>query len=306
MEVSVIMATYKEPENLLRQAIESIFTQSYKDFEFIIILDNPENKEHIGIVKSYQKQDSRIRFYINEKNAGLTTTLNRGIELSRGKYICRMDADDISMPERIQNQKEYLEKGNFDLIGGVSQMIKEDGSVIYSIKKVPADLEKIKKCISYNQVIAHPTWFGKRKVFVTLQGYRQIPLCEDYDFTLRALLRNYRISNLNEVVLKYRMTTQSLSRNNLFEQYLYARYITSEYKKGRIADIQHAKMYVKKKNKKSSAERYLRANILFNQLLTDLENRRILKFIKDGTRLVFTSAYYLDKIYRLARVSHSS
>ena len=306
MEVSVIMATYKEPENLLRQAIESILTQSYKDFEFIIILDNPENKEHIGIVKSYQKQDSRIRFYINEKNAGLTTTLNRGIELSRGKYICRMDADDISMPERIQNQKEYLEKGNFDLIGGVSQMIKEDGSVIYSIKKVPADLEKIKKCISYNQVIAHPTWFGKRKVFVTLQGYRQIPLCEDYDFTLRALLRNYRISNLNEVVLKYRMTTQSLSRNNLFEQYLYARYITSEYKKGRIADIQHAKMYVKKKNKKSSAERYLRANILFNQLLTDLENRRILKFIKDGTRLVFTSAYYLDKIYRLARVSHSS
>ena len=306
MEVSVIMATYKEPENLLRQAIESILTQSYKDFEFIIILDNPENKEHIGIVKSYQKQDSRIRFYINEKNAGLTTTLNRGIELSRGKYICRMDADDISMPERIQNQKEYLEKGNFDLIGGVSQMIKEDGSVIYSIKKVPADLEKIKKCISYNQVIAHPTWFGKRKVFVTLQGYRQIPLCEDYDFTLRALLRNYRISNLNEVVLKYRMTTQSLSRNNLFEQYLYARYITSEYKKGRIADIQHAKMYVKKKNKKSSAERYLRANILFNQLLTDLENRRILKFIKDGTRLVFTSAYYLDKIYRLARVSLSS
>ena len=106
MEVSVIMATYKEPENLLRQAIESILNQSYKDFEFIIILDNPGNKEHIEIVKSYQKQDSRIRFYINEKNAGLTATLNRGIELSRGKYICRMDADDISMPERIQDQKE--------------------------------------------------------------------------------------------------------------------------------------------------------------------------------------------------------
>ena len=195
-------------------------------------------------------------------------------------------------------QKGYRIKKN--------QMIKEDGSVIYSIKKVPADLEKIKKCISYNQVIAHPTWFGKRKVFITLQGYRPIPLCEDYDFTLRALLRNYRISNLNEVVLKYRMTAQSLSRNNLFEQYLYARYITSEYKKGRIADIQRAKMYVEKKNKKGSAKRYLRANILFNQLLNDLENRKILMFVKDGIQLVFTSAYYLDKIYRLARVSLSS
>ena len=143
-------------------------------------------------------------------------------------------------------------------------------------------------------------------MFITLQGYRPIPLCEDYDFTLRALLRNYRISNLNEVVLKYRMTAQSLSRNNLFEQYLYARYITSEYKKGRIADIQRAKMYVEKKNKKGSAKRYLRANILFNQLLNDLENRKILMFVKDGIQLVFTSAYYLDKIYRLARVSLSS
>lgn len=306
MEISIIMATYKEPENLLRQAIESILNQSYQDFEYIIILDNPTNEEHIKIIKSYQKQDSRIRFYINEKNKGLTATLNRGINLSGGRYICRMDADDISMPERLQRQKDYLEKGNFDLIGGVSQMIKEDGSVIYSIKKVPANPEKIKKCISYNQVIAHPTWFGKREVFVKLQGYRQIPLCEDYDFTLRALLQNYRISNLNEVVLKYRMTTQSLSRNNLFEQYLYARYITSEYKKGKIADIKCANSYVVQKNRKRSAERYLRANILFNQLLSDMENRRILKFITDGVQLAFTSVYYLDKIYRLARVSFSS
>lgn len=305
MNVSVIMATYKEPERLLRQAIESILEQSYKDFEYIIILDNPENKEHIRIITSYQKKDIRIRFYVNSENIGLTETLNKGIQLSRGRYICRMDADDISLPERIKRQKDYLEKGNYDLIGGRTQIIREDGTVIYSIKKVPHEYEKIKKCIVYNQVIAHPTWFGKRELFIKLNGYRNIPFCEDYDFTLRALLRNHRISNLNEIVLKYRMTSQSLSRNNLFEQYLFARYITSEYKKGRVADITRAKSYVLKRNREKTSERYQKANCLFNQLLNDLEKRRIIMFIKDGVQLAFTSLYYLNKIYRLARVSLS-
>lgn len=303
MEVSVIMATYKESENLLRQAIESILNQSFKDFEFIIILDNPLNEEHIKIVRAYQKQDLRIRFYINQENMGLPMTLNRGIELATGNYICRMDADDISLPDRIKKQKEYLETGKYDLVGGITQMIKEDGSIIYSIRKIPSDCQKIKKYISYNQVIAHPTWFGKRELFNKLQGYRSIPLCEDYDLTLRALLQDYRISNLNEIVLQYRMTSQSISRNNLFEQYLFSRYITREYKNGKVADINKAKLYVSQKNKKKTAERYLKANVLFNQMLNDIEEKKLFQFIKDGFRLLFTSTYYLNKIYRFIRVS---
>ena len=101
-------------------------------------------------------------------------------------------------------------------------MIDEDGNTIYSIKKVPTDFKKIKKCIKYNQVISHPTWFGKKEVFDKLNGYRNMPLCEDYDFTLRAILQGFKISNVNECVLKYRMTKDSISRSNLFEQYLLA------------------------------------------------------------------------------------
>ncbi len=306
METSVIMATYKESRTLLSEAIESILGQTYTDFEFIIILDNPDNIEHIEIIKEYQKNDPRIKFYINESNMGLTATLNRGIDKAEGKYICRMDADDISLPDRLQRQKEYLETGKFDLIGGISQIIDEKGESIYSIKKVPCNPEKIKKCIAYNQVIAHPTWFGKKEVFLQLKGYRQIPLCEDYDFTLRVLLRGYRISNINKVVLKYRMTSQSISRSNLFDQYLYARYITSEYKKGKVANPVKAKEYVSERNKKERAARYLKANIRFNNLLKDLEDKKIFQFLKDGFLLLFTSVYYLDKIYRLARVTLAS
>lgn len=103
----------------------------------------------------------------------------------------------------------------------------------FILLKVPTDFNKIKKCIKYNQVISHPTWFGKKEVFEQLEGYRQMPLCEDYDFTLRAILKGYKISNLNEVVLKYRMTSDSISRSNLFEQYLYGCYITKQYSKNK-------------------------------------------------------------------------
>lgn len=306
MEISVIMATYKEELNLLKDSIESILNQTYRDFEFIIILDNPNNQDHIDCINQYMKKDNRIRFYINDKNMGLTNTLNRGLSLANGQYICRMDADDISISNRIEIQKHYLEDNNYDLIGGISQMIDEKGSPIYSIKKVPSDFNKIKKCIRYNQVISHPTWFGKKEVFDYLNGYRAIPLCEDYDFTLRAILSGYRISNINKTVLKYRMTSASISRSNLFEQYLFARYITKEYSHGKISDIDKAKQYVRAHNQKSTAKRYLKANIHFNNALQDIEERKYLKFIKDGFLLSFTSLNYLNKIYRFLMVSINS
>ena len=304
--VSIIMSTYKEEEIFLRQAIESILNQSYKDFEYIIILDNPDNNLHIRIIKEYANLDKRIKFYVNEKNMGLTASLNKGLGLAKGKYICRMDADDISINKRIENQKRYLEENNYDLIGGISQMIDENGKSIYSIKKVPTNMDKIKKALRYNQIISHPTWFGKKEVFEKLNGYRNMPLCEDYDFTLRAVLNGYKISNIDETVLKYRMTSSSISRSNLYEQYLFARFITKKYFKNKIADIKEAKQYVNNHNDDRKAKRYLKANARFNIALKDIEEKRYFKFIIDGILLTFTSFNYLDKIYRFVKVSSYS
>ncbi|EDS73942.1 glycosyltransferase, group 2 family protein [Thomasclavelia spiroformis DSM 1552] len=300
------MSTYKEEEIFLRQAIESILNQSYKDFEYIIILDNPDNNLHIRIIKEYANLDKRIKFYVNEKNMGLTASLNKGLGLAKGKYICRMDADDISINKRIENQKRYLEENNYDLIGGISQMIDENGKSIYSIKKVPTNMDKIKKALRYNQIISHPTWFGKKEVFEKLNGYRNMPLCEDYDFTLRAVLNGYKISNIDETVLKYRMTSSSISRSNLYEQYLFARFITKKYSKNKIADIKEAKQYVNNHNDDRKAKRYLKANARFNIALKDIEEKRYFKFIIDGILLTFTSFNYLDKIYRFVKVSSYS
>lgn len=302
VETSVIMATYKESIECLKQSIESIINQTYNDFEFIIILDNPDNKEHIAFINDYVCKDERIKFYINDKNMGLTNTLNRGLKLAEGKYICRMDADDISELYRMEHQKKYLEENDFDLIGGISQMIDEDGNTIYSIKKVPTNFKKIKKCIKYNQVISHPTWFGKKEVFDKLNGYRNMPLCEDYDFTLRVILQGFKISNVNECVLKYRMTKDSISRSNLFEQYLFARYITKQYSEGKVSEVEEAKAYVKKNLSDKNAKRYLKGNERFNNALNNLEEKQYIQFIANGIALLFTSKYYLDKIFRFVMV----
>lgn len=304
--ISVIMSTYKEDERLLRESIESILNQTYKDFEYIIILDYPDNDVHKRVIEEYALKDDRIHFYINEKNMGLTDSLNRGLSLCHGEYIARMDADDISLPDRLERQMEYLEKNHYDLIGGITEMINENGSLLYSIKNVPTDPKKINKALRYSQCIAHPTWLGKKEVFEKNAGYRHMPLCEDYDFTLRAVLNGFVISNLNEAVLKYRMTSNSISRSNLFEQYLYMSYITNEYKNNCIASVDKAYAYVQQHLNEKDSTKYLKANVIFNRMLQEMSDKQFLSFIKDGFCLLFSSKYYLNKIYRFMMLSLNS
>lgn len=304
--ISVIMSTYKEDERLLRESIESILNQTYRDFEYIIILDYPDNDVHKSVIEEYALKDDRIHFYINEKNMGLTDSLNRGLSLCHGEYIARMDADDISLPYRLERQMKYLKKNHYDLIGGITEMINENGSLLYSIKSVPTDPKKINKALRYSQCIAHPTWLGKKEVFEKNAGYRHMPLCEDYDFTLRAVLNGFVISNLNEAVLKYRMTSNSISRSNLFEQYLYMSYITNEYKNNRIASVDKAYAYVQQHLNETDSDKYLKANVIFNRMLQEMSDKQFLSFIKDGFCLLFSSKYYLNKIYRFMMLSLNS
>ena len=301
--ISVIMSTYKEDERLLRESIESILNQTYKDFEYIIILDYPDNDVHKSVIEEYALKDDRIHFYINEKNMGLTDSLNRGLSLCHGEYIARMDADDISLPDRLERQMKYLEKNHYDLIGGITEMINENGTLLYSIKSVPTDPKKINKALRYSQCIAHPTWLGRKEVFEKNAGYRHMPLCEDYDFTLRAVLNGFVISNLNEPVLKYRMTSNSISRSNLFEQYLYMSYITNEYKNKRVASVDKAYAYVQQHLNEKDSTKYLKANVIFNRMLQEMSDKQFLSFIKDGFCLLFSSKYYLNKILRFIMLS---
>lgn len=304
--ISVIMSTYKEDESQLRQSIESILNQTYQDFEFIIILDNPENDMHRRVIHDYAAKDSRIRFYPNETNMGLASSLNRGLKLAKGDYIARMDADDISLSNRFEKQLNYLKSNHVDLIGGLTEVIDDNGKTLYKINKVPGDPKKIRKCLQYGQVVAHPTWLGKKNVFDDLHGYRLIPLCEDTDFVLRATLLGYKLSNVNETVLKYRMSSNSVSRSNLYEQYLYLCFITNAYKRGKVANIADAMDYVRSHNDEKVAKKYSESNVLFNQMLKEMRTKQLIPFIGHGFQLLFHSRPFLDRIRRFALLSMNS
>ena len=102
------------------------------------------------------------------------------------------------------------------------------------------------------------------------------------------------------------MTSNSISRNNLFEQYLYMSYITSEYKNQRVANVDKAYAYVQQHLKDKDSKNYLKANVIFNRMLQEMSDKQLLSFIKDGFCLLFSSKYYLNKIFRFIMLTINS
>lgn len=302
-KISVLMNTYKEDVQLIQESIESILNQTYKEFEFIIILDNVDNEEHKKIIKEYEQKDSRIVFKVNSLNPGRVGALNYGLSLCQGDFIAIMDADDISYPNRLELQLDYMNNHDIDLIGGAVQVIDENGEKMYGIGKIPETSDKINKLSKYSNCVAHPTWLGKREVFEKNQGYRDIKTCEDYDFELRAMLNGFKLGNLNQVVLEYRMTKKSISRSNLYEQYLYLKYLSKSFAKKEVADIGMCEKYVRQNNVERKSKAYLKANQNFNSMMQSIHEKKYLCFIVYGFRTLFSSKDYMNKIYRLFRLS---
>lgn len=298
--ISVIMGAYREKPEILSEAVESILSQTFKNLELIVILDDPENTHLQKYLEEAEKKDRRVRFLINEKNMGLSKTLNRALSLSQGDYIARMDADDISLPERLQKQLEWLQLHDLDLVGGELQMIDESGNPIYSIQTIPSDPEQVKKALKYGTPIPHPTWLVKREVYDTLSGYRAVPQTEDYDFLIRAVLKGYRCGSVPQRVLKYRMTKDSVSRTGLYTQYLYMKALSAAYSKGYPVDIKDIQMIMTSGVDPKKSRKYAEANALLNLMLSQIENHEYKGFVPNGFRLLFTSRPFLDKIKRFA------
>ncbi len=218
-KVSVIMSCYKEKKEWLNLSIESILGQTYQNIEFLIIVDDPDNAELKNIIYRYAMKDNRIRVCENKKNMGLVYSLNKGLEMSTGKYIARMDADDISENRRIEEELNHLKKYNLDLVGSDIVAIDENSDIMPGVAaQMPVSNQYIKYILRYKSCLMHPTWLGKKEIFETMSGYREINYCEDYDFLLRAVLSGARLGNIPEPLLKYRYNFLGISRQNKAEQ----------------------------------------------------------------------------------------
>lgn len=208
MLVSVIMPVFNS-ENYLAESIESILNQTYRNFEFIIIDDGSTDKSY-NIMKSYQKKDSRIKV-IKQDNRGVSITLNKCIAMTKGNIIARQDADDISAPERLKCQIDYLARHpEVGLLGTYAKLIDSEGKFIKDLtfSTTNSDLQKeIKK----ENPFVHGSVMYRREVIKEVGMYReQFLLAQSYDMWLR-ISEKYQVANLPEYLYKYRAWENGVS-----------------------------------------------------------------------------------------------
>ncbi|NIJ44309.1 glycosyltransferase involved in cell wall biosynthesis [Wenyingzhuangia heitensis] len=215
--VSIIMAIYKEPVAFVKQAIDSVLQQTYKNIEVIIINDNPNDVVLDKLVHSYT--DIRIEYTRNSKNIGLAKSLNKAIELSKGDYIARMDADDISFLDRLEKQITFLNNNPIiDVVGSPALLIDEQG-IEKGLFKVPTTTEQVKISALFGVPFVHPTVMFTKRVFKEFKFLYNPDFTTAQDFELWSrLVHQLNGANLVEPLLYYRESDQQLSKNRVVEQ----------------------------------------------------------------------------------------
>jgi glycosyltransferase involved in cell wall biosynthesis len=230
-KVTVTLLTYKSNLQFLAKALESILSQSYKDFELLIIDDGP--KEHnTPVVEKYQKKDKRVRIIKNKKRAGRLKSRNLGLREARGKYIAILDSDDFWCDkDKLKKQVGFLEKNpDYGAIGTAMVLINVKGKELGRIK-YPLSDEKIRRFMLSSFQMAHPSVVFRKSLTRKIGLYsesRILKYAEDYEFFLRAG-QFCKLANLPDYCLKYRVHPGSGTEKNQFKQRLTVIFLTARY-----------------------------------------------------------------------------
>ncbi len=222
--ISIILPVYNA-ESYVSTAVKSILEQTFEDFELIAI-DDASSDASLDVLKSFN--DPRVKVIANEINCGLSTTLNRGLELASGDFIARMDHDDIAVPGRLSEQLSYFDRNpSIDVCGSWVQTFGGSSRVL----KYPLGNAEIEASLLFGNVICHPTVMFRRKI-VLEHGFRYSPdfeYAEDYDFWT-SMLGKVRYANIPQVLLNYRlhpeqMTSKSMHRHELAATRVFSRIV---------------------------------------------------------------------------------
>lgn len=213
-EVTVLLAVHNG-EKYLKQAVDSILEQTFADFEFLIV-DDASSDRTPHILAGYQ--DPRLRIVRNETNLGLTASLNRGLKEARGTYIARMDADDISLNERLEKQLRcFVEQPGIGAAAGWAQKIDEHGKSLGRWDS-PHDPEEIYYLLNFRNCLTHSTMMFKRDIVLDIGGYdERMRRAQDYELWYR-LSKVTKIFQLKDVLVRWRQTGENISASAKNEQ----------------------------------------------------------------------------------------
>jgi glycosyltransferase involved in cell wall biosynthesis len=213
--VSVVMPVYNG-QTFLSVAIESVLVQTFSQFEFVIIDDGSTDRTP-EILSGFEAVDKRIRV-IRQENKGIVAALNNGIKNSSAEIIARMDADDISLPDRLSEQVEYLNKhSEVSVVSCFSQMVDKTGKVIHGIDSFPITHNEILWKLCFSNPIVHPGVMFRKDVFQKVDGYRNGFLqAEDYDLWVR-LAQITCFYSIPKILIQIRKHSNNITSVNVDE-----------------------------------------------------------------------------------------
>jgi len=209
-EISVVMSVHNHPERL-DKTIKSVFGQSHKNLEFIIVDDGSADKEVLRKLEKYAKKDKRIKIIKNKKNIGLTKSLNKALKTAKGKYIARIDVGDLCRKDRLDLQRVFLEKNkDYALVGSWVRIVNLGGQKIGEII-YPAKDKEIRKSLIRTNPFAHSSLMIRHDV-LKKEGYYNpnFRYSQDYELILR-LATKYKVSNIKDYLISYLYDTEGIS-----------------------------------------------------------------------------------------------
>lgn len=189
----------------LVQAVESILGQTFRDLEFVIVTDGPLRRELADFLARTREADRRVKLLSNGESLGLAASMNRIIQETDSPYLARMDADDVSLPERIERQIKYLESHpHIEMAGTFAHEIDAAGRVLFS-KRLPVDLDRIRRWMARRDPFVHPTVVFRRTFFERVGLYAEYRSQQDTELWIRALGRGIQASNIPEFLYLFRV-----------------------------------------------------------------------------------------------------
>lgn len=206
--VSVVMPVFNG-EAFLKAAMDSILSQTFQDFELLLINDGSTDGSR-NLIQSYQ--DSRIRLLDNDRNRGLVYSRNRGLAEAKSSLVALLDADDVAVPERIAIQYEYMmENPELVMTGGHAEVIDAMGTPTGECYKMPVRSADIQAELLFRNVFVNSTVMYRKEAVEKIGGYQGPDFCEDYHLVFR-MAQHYQVENLDKVLVRYRVHKDNISR----------------------------------------------------------------------------------------------
>ena len=219
-ELSVLMSVYKaEKPQYLDLALKSVFEQTLKAKEVVLVKDGELTNELNEIISKWQKQEKSLTVLDFKENRGLAVALNEGLKIIKTEYIARMDTDDICLPTRFEKQIKFLkENKSVDVCGTFIQEINENNEVIKDIVKYPVTHNECFQFFAKRDPMAHPTVMFRKSFFKKIGSFYDETKRKNQDTAIwhKGFLHNCYFSNIPEVLLKFRRTSDLMSRRSSF------------------------------------------------------------------------------------------